>query len=167
MATTIKELLQELEQEAPTTRRVLERVPTDRLAWRPHAKSMSLGELATHIARLPGPISEMARAGSFDAASIPPTTSAANTDEILAIFDASLAHARDTISAVNDADLAGPWRMVRGDQELMSMPRGAVFRSILFNHWYHHRGQLTVYLRLNDVPLPSVYGPSADERPFG
>src|SRR5690606_41342276 len=103
----------------------------------------------------------------FEAAKISPTTSAADPDEMLAIDAASVARGRDSTSAVNDAVLAGPWRMVRGDQELLSMPRGAVFRRILFNHWYHHRGQLTVYLRLNDVPLPSVYGPSADERPFG
>ncbi len=161
---TIQDLLHELDYEAATTRRVIERVPTDLLGWRPHAKSMSLGELATHIAKIPRGISAMAQMSSFDAANFPSPSTAGSSEELVTIFDSSIADARTTIGSMNDADLARPWRMTRDGQDLMVMPRGAVLRNILFNHWYHHRGQLTVYLRLNDVALPSVYGPTADEK---
>ncbi|HEU4801049.1 MAG TPA: DinB family protein [Gemmatimonadales bacterium] len=161
---TIQEFLQELDHEATTTRRVLERVPEDRFDWRPHHKSMSLGQLADHIARIPLRIAGIAKEAGFDAANITPPGSPASAEELLATFDSSLAGARNTIGSMSDADLAGIWRMTRDGKELMAMARGAVLRNILFNHWYHHRGQLTVYLRLNDVPLPSVYGPTADLR---
>ena len=161
---TIQEFLQELDHEAVTTRRVLERVPEDRFDWRPHHKSMSLGQLADHIAQIPLRISGIAKEAGFDAANITPPASPASAEELLATFDSGLAGARDTIGSMRDADLAGMWRMTLDGKELMAMPRGAVLRNILFNHWYHHRGQLTVYLRLNDVPLPSVYGPTADLR---
>lgn len=161
---TIQELLQELDHEATTTRQLLERVPEDRFGWRPHHKSMSLGELADHIAQIPSRIAGIAKEASFDAANITPPGSPASTEELLATFDSSLAGARNTIGSISDANLAGMWRMTRDGKELAVMPRGAVLRNILLNHWYHHRGQLTVYLRLNDIPLPSVYGPTADLR---
>ncbi len=156
----------ELEQEAMTTRRVLERVPNDQLAWKPHQKSMSLGQLALHVATIPGNVAEIAAVSPFQ---VPPFTqpAAATTSELLPALDASVAKARTILGGMDDAALAATWRLMHGDREMMALPRGAVLRTIMLNHWYHHRGQLSVYLRALNVPLPSIYGPSADENPFG
>jgi uncharacterized damage-inducible protein DinB len=162
---TVELLLQELEQEAQTTRRVLERVPGDRLAWKPHDRSMSLGQLALHIATVPGAIAEISQISPFPVPKFeqPSATSAA---ELMPALDQSLAKARTILRTLNDADLAKTWRVVDGDREVMALPVGAVLRAIMLNHWYHHRGQLSVYLRQVGVPVPSIYGPSADENPF-
>ena len=162
---TVELLLQELEQEAHTTRRILERVPGDRLAWKPHDRSMSLGQLALHIATVPGAIAEISQISPFPVPKFeqPSATSAA---ELIPALDQSLAKARTILRTLNDADLAKTWRVVDGDREVMALPVGAVLRSIMLNHWYHHRGQLSVYLRQVGVPVPSIYGPSADENPF-
>ena len=162
---TIEMLLQELEQEAQTTRRVLERVPGDRLAWKPHDRSMSLGQLALHVASVPGAIAEISQISPFPVPKFeqPSATSAA---ELVPALDQSLAKARTILRQMNDADLGRIWRVVDGDREVMAIPVGAVLRSIMLNHWYHHRGQLSVYLRQVGVPVPSIYGPSADENPF-
>lgn len=160
-------ILTELEREAVTTRRVLERVPEDQLSYKPHPKSMSLGTLALHIANIPGAIAGLA---SGDDLPSPPNFSppeATGTGQILTTLDASLAQARELLKAMDDERAASFWTMSNQGQTIMTLPRIAVLRNILLNHWYHHRGQLTVYLRLLDVPLPSVYGPSADESPFG
>lgn len=161
----IEALLQELEQEAQTTRRVLERVPGDRLAWKPHDKSMSLGQLALHVATVPGGVAEVARQSPFQVPEFkqPSATSAA---ELIPALEQSLAKAREVLGAMDDAALANTWRMMDGDKEVMALPVGAFLRSIMLNHWYHHRGQLSVYLRQVGVPVPSIYGPSADENPF-
>ncbi|HEX8693553.1 MAG TPA: DinB family protein [Longimicrobium sp.] len=165
---TIAELLQELEQEAPTTRRVLERVPEDQLGWKPHEKSMSLGELAMHIATLPGGIAELALQSTFDMSTRIPRPAAASTAELVSAFDQSVARAREVLGGMSDADLAAPWKMVRGEQVVLSITRGALLRTIMMNHSYHHRGQLSVYLRQTGALVPSIYGPSADEAPrFG
>ena len=164
---TVRELLQELEQEAPATRRVLERVPADRLDWRPHERSMSLGQLAHHLAQLPRGIVYASLQPSFDPGALPAPVPPAGIRELLQTFDEGMEYARQTLGAMPDADLDIPWKVMRGDTVVLSMPRGAVLRTILLNHSYHHRGQLTVYLRLNGVPLPSVYGPTADAPPFG
>jgi len=161
----IELLLQELEQEAQTTRRVLERVPGDRLAWKPHDKSMSLGQLALHIASVPGAIAEISQISPFPVPAFE-QPSAQSAAELIPALDASLAKARAILRTLDDADLAKIWRVVDGDREVMAIPVGAVFRSIMLNHWYHHRGQLSVYLRQVGVPVPSIYGPSADENPF-
>lgn len=163
---TIDDLLQELEQEAPTTRRVLERVPEDRLDWRPHDKSMTLGELAMHVARLPAAIAELSMQPGFDVKTQIPRPTATSTAELVAVHDHSVARARTVLESMDDESLASPWRMVNGDQEVMAVPRGAFLRSVLLNHWYHHRGQLTVFLRQSGALVPAVYGPSADENPF-
>ena len=161
----IEALIQELEQEAQTTKRVLERVPGDRLAWKPHQKSMSLGQLALHVATTPGGVSEMVRQSPFP---VPEFTqpSAATAAELIPALDESVAKAKQNLRAIGDAGLGGMWRVVAADKELMAMPVGAVLRFIMLNHWYHHRGQLSVYLRELGVPVPSIYGPSADENPF-
>ncbi len=162
--TTMQELLQELEQEARSTRRVLERVPEERLDWRPHEKSLTLGQLAMHVAAIPGRIAELATRETFDVRTQIPRPSAASAAELLDTLDRSVAEAKARLGGMRDAELATPWRMTRDGRELMTIPRGALLRTILFNHWYHHRGQLTVYLRLLDVPLPSIYGPTADTK---
>jgi uncharacterized damage-inducible protein DinB len=158
-------LLQELEHEAQTTKRVLERVPNDQLAWKPHPKSMSLGQLALHVATVPGMVATIAAQPEVQA---PPFTqpSATSSAELLPALDASVAKAKELLGGMDDAALGATWRLKRGDREVLAIPRGAFLRSIMLNHWYYHRGQLSVYLRQLNVPLPSIYGPSADENPF-
>jgi uncharacterized damage-inducible protein DinB len=160
---TVSDILQELEQESQATRRVLERVPSDKLQWRPHPKSMTLGQLAMHIANVPGAIAEISRI-PFDVKTPIPRPDAGGTDEIMVRFEESLERARTILGSMNDAELATPWRMMNGERELWSIPRGAFLRSVLLNHWYHHRGQLTVYLRQTGASVPAVYGDSADEK---
>jgi uncharacterized damage-inducible protein DinB len=160
---TIQDLLQELEQEADATRRVLERVPGDRLDWKPHDKSMTLGQLAMHVANLPGAIAEVSTR-DFDVKTVIPRPSARSTTELLVVLEESLTRARRLLGAMDDAELASRWRMVNGDQELWSVTRGQFLRSVMLNHWYHHRGQMTVYLRQTGALLPAVYGDSADEK---
>ena len=157
--------VQEMEQEAQTTRRVLERVPDDKLGWKPHEKSMSLGQLALHVATVPGSVAELA---AQSAVQVPEFNqpSATSSAELVPALEASVARAKAILTGFDDAALAETWKAVAGDREVMAVPRVAVLRSIMLNHWYHHRGQLSVYLRLLDVPLPSIYGPSADENPF-
>lgn len=160
-------LVAELEREAASTRRVLERVPEDRLEWQPHPKSMKLGQLAIHVATLPGAFARMGRLDGFDAANArftPP--SPAGAAEITSALETSVAEARSFLSELDAEAAAAPWRLSMGERELFTVPRLELLRNLMFNHWYHHRGQLTVYLRLLDVPVPSVYGPSADENPF-
>jgi uncharacterized damage-inducible protein DinB len=158
-------ILQEFDREAATTRRVLERVPTDKLAWQPHAKSMSLGALALHTAMVPGHICNWARVDEFVFTGEKPPV-ANSTDEILAAHDAGVKQAKEIVAGLGDAGLAASWKASAGGKALFEMPKAALVRSIALNHWYHHRGQLSVYLRLLDVPVPSIYGPSADENPF-
>jgi len=163
--TKTQELLQELEQEARTTRRVLERVPADRLGWKPHDKSMSLGQLALHVAIVPGAVAELSQRSSIPVPEFvhPSPASAA---ELIPAFDDSIAKATAVLRSIDDESLGKIWRAMDGDREVMSLPVGALLRSIMLNHWYHHRGQLCVYLRQVGVPVPSVYGPTADENPF-
>jgi uncharacterized damage-inducible protein DinB len=161
---TIDDLVQELEQEAQATRRVLERVPQEKLHWKPHPKSMTLGQLAMHVANLPGAIAEISTRPSFDVQTPIPRPDANSTSEVLRVFDESMGRARTHLRSMRDADLATPWRMMNGNQELWAIPRAAFLRSVMLNHWYHHRGQLTVYLRETGALVPAVYGDSADEK---
>ena len=159
--------LEELTMEASTTRRVLERVPEVHLNWRPHEKSMSLGQLAWHVATLPRQLTEFVTGDELDfgvAAGAPPTVGSHH--ELLAEFNSSTERAQSYLANLSDERATATWRLTAGGRELFAAPRAAVLRSFLFNHWYHHRGQLVVYLRLLDVPVPSVYGPTADENPF-
>jgi uncharacterized damage-inducible protein DinB len=159
-------ILAELDQEAHATRRVLARVPDAHLSWRPHPKSFSLGQLALHVATIPGNVAQLA---ALEQLPEPPAfvqAAATTAAELVPAFDASLAQARQVLSGFDDVKMQGMWRLMSGGRELMALPRAAVLRTIMLNHWYHHRGQLLVYLRLHDVPLPSVYGPTADESPF-
>ena len=158
-------LLVELNQEAQTTRRLLERIKDEHLTWRPHAKARTLGELALHIATVPGAIAELAMQDQAQAPKFV-DPSPKNSQEVITVHDQSIAKAKRTLSGVSDELLMSPWRLMLGDRELFSQPKIALLRSIMLNHWYHHRGQLSVYLKQLDVPIPSIYGPSADENPF-
>jgi uncharacterized damage-inducible protein DinB len=164
---TVADLLLELEQESQSSRRILERVPGDALDWTPHEKSMTLGQLAMHIANVPGAIAEVSRNPAFDVNTIIPRPTASNTDQILRSLEESLARARSILESMTDADLLAPWRMMNGEEVIFAITRGDLLRSVMLNHWYHHRGQLTVYLRLLNVPVPAIYGDSADERALG
>ena len=160
-------LLQELEQEAQTTRRLLERVPGDRLEWRPHHKARTLGQLALHVAMVPGGVAEFVASPSPAEAPQFLDPSPKSASELVPTLDDSIAKAKKALGRLDDAAMTATWRMVAGDRELLAIPRIAMLRSVMLNHWYHHRGQLSTYLRTLDVPLPSIYGPSADENPFG
>lgn len=159
-------ILMEIDQEAATTRRVLERVPEDKLDWRPHPKSRTLGELALHVAASQGAVAELTLPDSVE----PPPfqdPQPKNRAEILEAFEKGTARAKEIINGTDDARALATWKMLKDGQTLMEVPRIGMWRAILLNHTYHHRGQLSVYLRELDVPVPSIYGPSADENPFG
>lgn len=167
MTTMIHSMAQELAQEAATTRRLLERVPADQLGWAPHPKSMTLGQLALHVATIPGDLSGMAQLAEFDAANAnfnPPA--AESKQQILNALDAAVAKAAAYFGQLTPESAGEDWRLTLRGNEVFTVPRIGLLRSILFNHWYHHRGQLSVYLRLLDVPVPVIYGRSADENPF-
>ena len=158
-------LVKEIDQEAATTKRVLERVPSDRLAWKPHPKSMSLGELALHVAAAPSVISGWCCEDEtkFTGEKTPMPSS---TAEILAAHDAGVHTVKVRLTKIGDEGMKQMWKGTAGGATLMTMPKGVLTRALVMNHWIHHRGQLSVYLRLLDVPVPSIYGPSADENPF-
>jgi uncharacterized damage-inducible protein DinB len=158
-------LLPEFDHEMGTTRRLLERVPEDKLNWQPHEKSMTLGRLATHIAEIPNWAQTIIKDTVFemDSESFTPKT-AASRAELLKTFDDSVTGARALVAGATDAELLSSWTMKSGGHEVLSMPKAAVWRSFVMNHGVHHRGQLSVYLRENNVPIPSIYGPSADEQ---
>jgi uncharacterized damage-inducible protein DinB len=158
-----KAVLPEFDQEMANTRKSLERVPEDKLSFKPHAKSMSLGGLATHLATINHWAEAILGLDSFDVSSAPRNPELKSRAEILATFDKNTATARKAIASATDGDLMKPWSLVAGGKTIFSMPRIAVVRSFILSHTIHHRAQLGVYLRLNDVPVPSIYGPSADE----
>jgi len=160
-------MLQELEQETQTTRRVLERVPDHQLAWRPHEKARTLGQLALHVATVPGGVAELVASPSpAQAPQFADDPNPESASELIPALDQSIAKAKKVLSGMNDVTLMEMWRLMQGERELFAVPRVAMLRSVMLNHWYHHRGQLTVYLRELGVPIPSIYGPSADENPF-
>ena len=159
--------LAEIDQEAAITKRVLERVPGDKLSWKPHEKSMSLGQLALHTATIPGSMAGFIAPDRFELPpSFGPPPEAETSEELVPTLESSVATAKEYLSGLDDETALSTWTLAKGDQEVMAAPRIGVVRSIMLNHWYHHRGQLSVYLRLLDVPVPSIYGPSADENPF-
>lgn len=159
-------MIAELKREADVTRVLLARVPEDRLKWSPHEKSMSLGQLAMHIASLPRGVAELLNETPAEAPNVQIPTPA-TVAEIVDEFDASVTRACDLLAGWGDPGLDASWTMMIGGEPVLVMPRKGMARSLILNHLYHHRGQLTVYLRLLDVPLPPIYGPTADESPFG
>lgn len=155
-------LLPEFDQEMATTRRVIERVPTAKGEWKPHTRSFSLGHLAQLVATMPGWITNTVSETSLNLAEFS-GYSYETTETLLKSFDKHVKEARQALTAARDPDFQVPWSLKRGDQIFFSAPRGVVVRQHI-NHLVHHRGQLTVYLRLLDVPVPSIYGPTADEK---
>ena len=162
--------LAELEREVPRTRRALEQVPVGRHDWKPHPKSMPLGYLAGLVATLPSWVFFTVMQDELDIRPVgkepykmPEWTT---TDELLALFDGGVAQAREALQNTNDEHLMKPWKFMVAGQVMAEDPRHIVLRDTVMSHLAHHRGQLTVYLRLNDKPVPAIYGPSADERPF-
>ncbi len=154
-------LLPEFDQEMATTRKLLERVPSDKGEWKPHPKSTALGHLAQLVATMPGWLTTMTTKTELDLAGAP-GYSLETTETLLAIFDRHVREAREALAAAKDPDFSVPWSLKHGERVLFTMPRGATIRSTI-NHLVHHRGQLSVYLRVLDVPIPSIYGPTADE----
>ena len=161
----VDSILMEIDQEAKTTQRVLDRIPEDKLSWRPHAKAYSLGQLGLHIARIQGVLAEAACNDNFQIGNIT-QAEPASRKEILDTFAQSTATAKQALGKLDDARLMAMWTASRNGKVIMSVPRIGFIRAIVMNHVYHHRGQLSVYLKLLDVPIPSIYGPSADENPF-
>jgi uncharacterized damage-inducible protein DinB len=161
VVTIAETLLPEFDQEMIVTRRLLERVPSDKGEWKPHPKSFALGHLAQLVARMPGWMAQTLRNTELNLKAYS-GYSFEKTPTLVAEFDKNVREAREAIAAASDADLRVPWSLKMGDRVLFTQPRGEVTRTHL-NHLIHHRGQLTVYLRLVDVPLPSIYGPTADE----
>lgn len=161
-------MLAEFEQELNTTRRFLERIPVDKLKWRAHPKSMTVGQLALHMAQVPGAVLNMA----MQDRGTPPDFSAprqepASLKDVLGVLEESAALVRKVLPTLDDARMMATFEIAAGGKTLMSLPRVAFLRSIMLNHWYQHRGQLGVYLRLLGAQVPSSYGPSGDESPFG
>jgi uncharacterized damage-inducible protein DinB len=168
MEMAIRDLvLPEYDREMATTRRLLDRAPEGRFEWRPHPKSMSLGQLATHLADIPGWVGTLLDAAGYDLSATGregPPTPAATRDALLQRFDGNVETARAKILSKTDGEFMAPWTLKQEEHEIFTAPRISVLRNFLLNHTVHHRGQLSVYLRLLDVPLPAIYGPSADER---
>lgn len=162
--TLSQQLIPEFDMEMATTRRLLERLPAARMEWKPHPKSFPLGHLAQLIARMPGWNTHVLREPHLDL-SVGPQYTFETPETLLAEFDAAVREARAAMAAASDAHYATPWSLTFGERVLFTLPRGDMVRQNI-NHLIHHRGQLSVYLRLLDVPLPSIYGPTADERGF-
>jgi uncharacterized damage-inducible protein DinB len=160
--TMAEQLVAELDREMPTTRRLLERVPSEKGEWKPHAKSFPLGHLAQLVSDMPGWLPLIADGVDIDLASGGSGYGFHPTEKLLERFDKNVSQARAALAAFKESDYAKPWSLKMGDKVLMTDERGMVIRQTI-NHLSHHRGQLTVYLRLLDVPVPSIYGPTADE----
>ena len=163
-------LLPEFDHEMANTRKTLERVPDDKSDWKPHEKSMAMGGLATHLGNIPTWANHTIDQDSLDLAPagkpLPPVELAKSQADLLATFDANVAKARAAIAGASDQELFKPWTLLSNGSEILTLPTVAALRSFVMNHLIHHRAQLGVYLRLNDIPVPSIYGPSADENPF-
>ena len=168
MKKTLELMREEIREEAAITKRVLDRVPGDKLAWKPHSKSMSLGQLALHIANIPGNLARITTQDQFDVAQAnfnPPA--ATSLGEIQSALEQSVKTAEEFLGGLSEQAAQGSFRLMSKGKQVFSRPRVSVLRSIMLNHWYHHRGQLSVYLRMLEVPVPVIYGRSADENPFG
>lgn len=164
-------MLPEFDHEMANTRKTLERVPHDKSDWKPHEKSMAMGGLATHLGNIPTWVNYTIDQDSLDLAPegqpLPSAELAKSQAELLETFDANVAKARASIAGASDQELFKPWTLLSNGNQILTLPKVAVLRSFVMNHMIHHRAQLGVYLRLNDIPVPSIYGPSADENPFG
>ncbi len=162
--TIAQTLLSEFEVQAPVTRKYLERLPEDKLTWRPHPRSMTAGQLAYHLATVPGGLVHFVQKNPATAPGFN-FPQPGSHEEILLAFDESIAAVRDLLPKYDDAAMAETFRLLAGSHEVMAQPRGLFLRDVMLSHWYQHRGQFSVYLRLLDVPVPASWGPSADEMP--
>ena len=162
----VEALLPEFDHEMGTTRKLLERVPDDKFDWRPHPKSFSLGQLAQHVATIPMWGSVTIKQPGIDVGETGPLPTATSRADLLAMFDRNAAETRAALAGVSDAEMMAPWTLKNHGQTIFTQPKAGVWRGFVMSHLIHHRAQLSVYLRMNDVPLPSMYGPSADESPF-
>jgi uncharacterized damage-inducible protein DinB len=159
-------LLAEFDQEARITRKFFDQLPADKLTWQPHPKSMTAGQLAYHMAVVPGRVVQIAQQDEMPVPDFNRTNpQPASLQEILNALDESIATVKSILPTFTDEQMHATWRMTRDGQEVLAMPKVAVLRNIMLNHWYHHRGQLGVYLRLLGAKVPSAYGPSGDEAP--
>jgi uncharacterized damage-inducible protein DinB len=156
-------LFSEFETQAPITRLFLERLPQDKLTWRPHQRSMSAGQLALHIARVPEGVIRGVQQNPAQAPDFGVIPEPSSVQEILHAFEQSIVSVRSVLLQFNDGSMRETWRLMHGNHELVAMPRGQFLREIMLNHWYQHRGQFSVYLRMLDVAVPASWGPSADE----
>ena len=156
-------LLPEFDHEMTTTRKVLERVPEDRFAWRPHDKSFSMRDLAQHVATIPMWGQMTLSQPEIDLGVFAPPAPVESRAALLKLFDDHVAGTRAALAAVSDAEMMAPWSLKQSGHTVFTMPKAMVWRSFVMNHVIHHRAQLALYLRLNDLPVPSIYGPSADE----
>lgn len=159
-------LFAEFEEQVPIARKYLERVPEGRLTWTPHEKSRTAGQLALHVATVPGNIVRMVEQNPAQAPDFSKMPQPASLREVLSAFDESVKVVREGLPKFDDAAMRETWRVVQGDKEVLAVPRGQFLRDIMLNHWYQHRGQLSVYLRLLNVAVPASWGPSADEPPL-
>jgi uncharacterized damage-inducible protein DinB len=158
-------LLKEFEIQAPITRKFLERLPEDRLTWKPHAKSLTAGQLAYHIAQTPGGIAQLVQMNPMRVSGPPTFPQPSSLSEILATHDEGVETVRRSLPAIDDEAMEEIWRLSFGEKEVAAVKRKFFLREIGFSHWYQHRGQFSVYLRLLDIPVPATWGPSADEMP--
>ncbi len=159
-------MLAEFETQAPVTRRFLERLPEDKLTWKPHEKSMTAGQLAYHIASTPGGVVRFVQTNPAQAPEFAKFPQPASCQEITETFDESVAVVREILPSIGDAEMAETWRLLAGGKEVLAQPREQFLRDIMFSHVYQHRGQFGVYLRILNVPVPASWGPSADEPPL-
>jgi len=160
----IDSIAAEFDHEAGLSRRLLERVPEEKFDWKPHEKSMTMGRLSSHVAEVPQWLAVVMELDVFELDPAQKSFNTASRSELLESFDDSVKAAKEKMKGVSDEKMMGIWEMKAGGKTIVKMPRVAVLRSFILNHMIHHRGQLSVYLRLNDIPVPSIYGPSADER---
>jgi uncharacterized damage-inducible protein DinB len=163
--TIAKALLAEFEVQAPVTRKFLERLPEDKLTWKPHNKSMSAGQLAYHLASVPGAIVRFVQNNPAQAPESFKFPQPVSRDEILKTFDESIATVGSLLPSFDDAAMNETWRMVAGGREVLAQPRASFLRDVMLSHWYQHRGQFSVYLRMLDIAVPASWGPSGDEPP--
>lgn len=159
-------LFAEFQEQVPITRRFLERLPESKLSWKPHEKSMSAGQLALHIARVPGGVVRFVQQNPAQAPDFNNIPQPSSLRAILDAFEESVATVKDLLPQCDDAKMRETWRLVRGEKELLAIPRAQFMRDVMLNHWYQHRGQFSVYLRLLNVAVPASWGPSADEPPI-
>ena len=158
-------LLAEFEIQAPITRKFIERLPEDKYTWKPHEKSMTAGQLAYHLASVPGNVVNFSQSNPAQAPDFGNFPQASNRQELLKTFEESVATVREVLAKSDDASMKETWRLVAGDREVLAQPRGLFLRNVMLSHWYQHRGQFSVYLRILNIPVPASWGPSADEQP--